>query len=412
MITDQRGLVSLLTVSIMSLLILILSLGMIQLMTGELLQATDTSDSITAYYTAQGAAENTSQQLRAKLAGLPASPESNDLTALNQSCGASGPSLVYPLPPELTTTSISCVEVVTASTAVTADADQNQTLTYDLTDSVLTSNGYITRLVVSWDNQSASGGGSFTYPGTGAPGSSWTTNCATCGNQPPVMEMGITNYYPGQNTNINPTYSGTLLLDPNPDSSAFAAQKFNYVCYLPNTISPTDPVFTGASNPSCATTPGNTPVVQVECTTAAQNRCTAEIDDVVPPAVNQYRTILTLTPLFHDAQFNLSAYAADQDIAGQTCDQDPSALAATPPDCLAPVALQNAQVDVTVTVGDTTRRVLLNVPARSSQAIDNVLQGDSDICKSFDVLNLGPSVGTEQIDQPNGSNKPACHIQD
>jgi Tfp pilus assembly protein PilX len=209
---NQRGVVSLLAVSLMSILILILTVGMIRLMSGELSQATDSADSVKAYYTAQGAAENAAQQLRTKLETTP----SDQLSTLDQGCVP--PAIPpYTLPTESAGETLDCVQVAANLNTVSSTVDENTTRTFDLTNSVLTDNGYITRLVLSWDDNSSAASGVFTS-GTDALGATWlcagTSPPSGCTNQPPVMKLGVTNYYPGQNTNVNTQYSGELILSP------------------------------------------------------------------------------------------------------------------------------------------------------------------------------------------------------
>lgn len=404
-ISNQSGFVSLLTVTFASILILVLTLGMARLMAGELHQATDSSDSIKSYYVAQGAAEDAAQQLRVKLATV--SP--GQLSSLNQGCDSDTP--IYNTPAESSNQTVNCVQVVLSSTQINAQAGVNETNTYDLSNSVLTYSGYITRLVLSWDDLSASGG-SFTSASNGV-GSSWQGTSDA--NQPPVMEMGITNYYPDQNTNVstqqsgaNANYSGELVLSPQCVSSGCPApnpspQSFQFPCHLLNVSTTGCP----GSDPTVGS-----PLVQVQCNsnTAGTKRCSAEIDNIVPPSssVAGYSTVVTLTPLFHAAQYSLTAYAANQGAAGVTCQEDNQNNEGKG-DCLAPIALDDAQIDASATVGTTNRRVQLEVPVRSEpQGLNEVLQGDSDICKSFDILSIPTFT---QVAQPTGSdNKPACQI--
>jgi hypothetical protein len=159
-----------------------------------------------------------------------------------------------------------------------------------------------------------------------------------------------------------------------------------YDCHLPEQL--------GAATTACA---GNdalltggfgNPLVQVQCSGGAAQRCSAEIDDLVPPQTAQYRTVVTLTPLFHAAQFSLSAYALNPatnnpPVSGILCQQSDGTDDGAAADCLAPIALDNAQVDVTATVGQTERRVQLEVPVRATQSLNDVIEGSSDVCKSF-----------------------------
>ncbi len=401
----QHGFVSLTAVTLMSILILILTVAMARLMAGELHQATDAADSIKAYYTAQGIAEDTAEQVHVALGSLGAT---GSIASLNRNCGSTQAvgAFNYTIP-TIAAGTADCVQVATDKNTVNAQISANQTQTFDLTNSTLTTNGYITRLVLSWDDLSTSAGGPFSSTLNTA-GTAWQSTGTA--NQPPVMEVGVTNYYPGQQaSNIDPNYSGYLVLAPQCTASGCPAPsstpKFTYDCYLLN--SPASPA-------DCPISPApHNPLIQVQCGGAVK-RCTAEIDNLVPPQRAGYRTVVTLTPLFHDAQFSLSAYAANPSNPAMvsptqvfpTCLQSDGSNNTGAQDCLAPIAMSNALVDVTVSMGDTNRRIQMTVPVRPSQNLNNVLQADTDICKSFYVINYAG--GLPQVAQ--STPKPACKI--
>ncbi|HSX41335.1 MAG TPA: hypothetical protein VLF21_01715 [Candidatus Saccharimonadales bacterium] len=350
---DERGLVSLLTVSIICLLIMVITLSMAKLMVGELRQATDSEDSIKAYYTAQGAAEDKAQQIRSQIASGVA-PNS-----LNTGCTAGA------------TTIIKCVKVSTSMNEVSTELDADKdTRVYDLTNTVTTQSDNLTRLLITWDDKAAQSPlpDSFTDPGNciSSSGCSWYTGAIPTSGQPPVIEVAVTNYFPGQNTNIDTANSRTIILNPrclgggascNPPSPD--PQLADYNSYKP--------------------TGGSSPIVQVACRGKSPNRCALNLSNITPSA--GYRTVVFLRAHFHNAKLTMRAFSTN--IASLSCKTD----ANYPGECNNPIALDQAQIDVTASIGATFRRTVLQVPIRSTPATPGlVLEGDSDICKNFDLL--------------------------
>ena len=104
----------------------------------------------------------------------------------------------------------------------------------------------------------------------------------------------------------------------------------------------------------------------VPCAGANFYRCSVEIDNVVPPGQNG---VVRITSRSGSARFHLAA----RNGSGTSTVGLP---------------LQHARVDITAKVGDSYRRIIQNVQVRSGvfAGFNDVLFGDEDICKDFELL--------------------------
>lgn len=392
----EEGAVALLSVAFITIFLTIITVGMAQLATGEIHQANDAQYSLVAYYSAQGIAEDTAQQIKANLAsGTPP-------TQLNKGCADIALTAVYSRLP-YNNAAARCVKVSSSLTEVDSEIDLGSSAQYDLTNSVLVKGNQMQRLKLTWDEKTdnpsefsdpfpdtclPAGGPSIVTSSCGAPGSVWNVDNsgAPVAQQPPVMELSITNYFPGENAaNVDTANSLNLILNPR--------------CWQPGAgvkcqpDSPTDPRtfdYTAYTIDQGVYNAAKTPILQVRCHGQRPNRCVAIIDNIAPLA--GYTTVIRLTPHFHNARFSLRAYAAHQTTV--PCDTSDFPIGFNLP-CLAPIVLDKTQVHVTAGIGGTYRDVKLELPVRASvNSLGQVLQGDSDICKSFQVLTAG---GYEQV---------------
>ena len=369
----QNGLVSLISVSIIGFLLLVLTVSIATLMNGELQRATDTSDNIQAYNDAQSSAEEAVVNIKDVLAANPGTaPGGPSLeTLLNQGCGdptntanVNANAQIYEaLPPG----TITCQSVAASSSDVQDNLANNQVIQFDLTNSAVS----IDQLSLQWDMESPppSAPSAFISPlktDLTQPENAWQTSEGnTNQNVPPVMEVTVTNYFPGQATNVdqNPVCGG-----PNPLGGTYGACSSGSVILLPQwQCGLTSGCTASADFQNAAQNKnGASSVVPSNCQLASSGgyRCHMDLTDITPVA--GYKTVVRLESRFGDSRYDLNAYQ------GTTQVQLP---------------LQNAQIDVTANVGQATRRVQVDVPIRSSVYPDiNVLYGDQSVCKDFDIL--------------------------
>jgi hypothetical protein len=359
----QDGVASLVGVSLTAFLLLVLTIAIATLMNGELQRATDTADNIEAYNNAQSSGEEATLNIKDIL--NTASPASSLETLLNQGCGSSNANPNDIIPEALPTGSVTCQSVATNSADVQDDLDNNQDVQFDLTNAP---NLSINTLSLQWDMK---------YPPTPPNPSAFfsplmsdltqaenaweSSEGNTNHNVPPVMEVTVTNYFPGQQTNVDQSpgcgggygscSSGSVILLP------------QWQCGSTGCTASTD--FQNAAQDKN----GSTPVIDSNCQDASSGgyRCQMTLTDITPQP--GYKTVLRLESRFGDASYDLKAYEGANQVQ---------------------LPLQNAQVDITSNVGQSFRRVQLDVPIRSSVYPDiNVLYGDQSLCKDFDVLNDG-----------------------
>jgi hypothetical protein len=347
-------------VTLTSFLILILTLSIATFMNGELQRTTDYVDNIKAYYNAQSAAEEAVLAIKSQMSN-PANAGQSLASIINQGCGQDTFAATY----GQTIPGIVCRQVQ-ANTAEAVDTlDDNQIIQYDLTNAPTQENLNISQVSLQWDMKyPPPGNGVFPSPSASAltqPGGSWGANT------PPVIEMTVLNYFPGQQTNVDQTTNNCA------NGSGLATCSSGTVFLLPQWQTcngnpcPSQVDFQAAAKNSTPGQNGSQPVIYSGCTYAPAGgsyRCSMNFNDISPPG---YKTVLRFQSVFGDAQYDLKAY----DSSGQQVQ----------------LPLQNAQIDVTANVGEAFNRVQIEVPIRSSAYPGfDTLYGDASLCKDFDVL--------------------------
>lgn len=378
MVTNERGLVSLITVSFMALLMMTIALSMSRLMVGEMRQATDSEDSIKAYYSAQGAAEYQAQKIRTALKN---DPSLTGLNGQNRGCGT-------PIDPPLP--NINCIKVETSADTVDSQLAAERFASFDLSQSVVTESDNISKIRLAWDDLDAREpyADPFSDPGdcNGKGLCGWQSGAT---GQPPVMELTVANYFPGQNTNLDENNSGTVVLNPRSITPSYAGS-----C---RPAAGSDPPQFDLAN--CLVVKGNNPVMQVKCQGSKYARCQVEIKNIAPAG---YRTVITLKSRLRGSRYTLSAISSN--IWGRTCPVSGTVQT----ECQVPVALDRARIDVTASIGQAYRRIIMSVPIRAIPSTPGlVLEGDSDVCKSFDVYSSGAGEFARVTTLPGA---PPCYI--
>lgn len=169
---NQKGVVSLLTASIISTLFLIITLAMVKVMAGELRAASDSQNSIAALYAADSAAED-------RILAIKNAITSGTLASLNTDCGS--PAIAYGLQ---VNSRVSCTSFNPTSATDFNDGEiqQDGSLVYFIPQNVST-------FEIDWDETDAAGKTALTnvilgYVGTGVTG-------------PPPLAATIINYPAG-----------------------------------------------------------------------------------------------------------------------------------------------------------------------------------------------------------------------
>lgn len=368
----QDGVATLIGVTLTSFLILIITLAVTALMVGELRQAEDAENSVTAYYAAQSGVEDAMQTIKNKLA-------TGDLSSLSQNCsttGSGGPYDTAVSALNVNRQKITCLSVLSYTDSIESVVGKDQTVQFDLSgaDSV-----GATKISLDWDvDPLGQGSNNFTNP---------TISGSPAANTPPIMEVTLTNYFPGQPTTV-PDPSQSAYLDP----AHPATNNFTYTSTLVLLPQCTSAISPGGC-PAYSSTPDipyNTYVQNIstnpyktQCYIVAPNdrRCRINLTNVTPRA--GYRTVVTLRARNAAANFRFAAFD------GASMNH--------------PITLpvKNAQVDVTAQVGDSFRRVRTEVPVRTGSFATSVLYGDQSVCKQFNLLDEGG--GNYQVQAPYGS---------
>lgn len=340
----QNGIASLVGVTLTAFLLLIFTVSIATFMNGELQRATDTADNTKAYFNAQSAAE------QAVLAIKNDVKTNTPLANFDQGCGSDPIGATY----GTTIPGIICRQVLTHASEVSDNIRNNSAVQFDLTNAPSQPNLNVDRVILKWDMRvpPTGGDGSFLNPkdlgSLSQPEASWPVGA------PPVMELTATNYFPGQQSTIDDTSSGSVFLVPEWNCPSGCLTSFDF-------------------QQANKTKAGLQPVQYASCHAVGPGdyRCSADLYNIAPLG---FKTVLRLQSRYGDASYDLKAY----DYADE----------------LIQLPLQNALVDVTASVGQAFSRIQLAVPIRSAAYPGfTALYGDVSLCKSFDVL-TDPITGT------------------
>ncbi len=352
-LTSQSGGASIVTVGFISIFILLLTVSITRLMTGELQQARELENNVQAYYEAEGGVEEAVLALRQLVATNPGALladttqqncDKSEASGANMdkvlnNFGAAGTSFAH-------NPNITCRRVRTASNFVSSTLNIEDSAHYDL------SRKNFARIEIEWDSENLrqeSSEQDFTDLQQQPPA-------------PPFLEMTRIEY---EDTDAGPS---TQII---PDNVRLKS------LYLA-------PIRTGVSDcgsPSinfdaCNGADGGR--VKIRCTTTPVYRCKATITGFMPTVVTSKRTVLRLRPYFSAMQYTMKIY----DNLNNRVD----------------VALDKTIIDVTAKVGSSYRRIEQEVSI-VPQPLDNIeaVFGDDKVCKKFVIFDNGSGEGVFDI---------------
>jgi hypothetical protein len=340
-LTSQRGAASLIGVTIASFLVVLLVTSMAALMIGELRQATDAENSVKAYYEAQSGTEEAILRVKNVV-----NDPSKSLASLNQNCDKN----VDGSDRDGTTVAekgVTCYAIRTL-----ADGSQTFVLNPDQPTQVNLTGLGIDQVKIEWDVNPSKSDQPFTTGNVNGSVAAWQGT-----GSPPPVEL-------------------TLVAFPKDDAS-FAASSLasKQVVLVPCLYNAAGSNLISGINAACPPANGvlnlsSPPLTYhpVNCLQGAANsfRCTMTVNGLSLRGSEAVDSVLRLRPRFIGASYKLTAF----DAAGNRKD----------------LPLQYAQIDVTAKTGDSFRRVLYQVQIRSGAVGGDVLFGDSDICKDFELL--------------------------
>lgn len=333
LLSNERGAVALVTVMFTSILVVIITVGAVRLMVGELGQAQNAENGTVAQYVAQSAAEEGVAAVITKLKNPTA-----QLSGLDQSCssdkfgsGASATATTRFSSASDQPVQVTCRRIVTSGSVKNKQITKDQVDQYDLSGATMG----LQNLSISWSAVPKSGG--FVLPATGSiagvkEGTPWYAGA------PVPLEVTVTGY-----DATRPDGAITIrnvILQPVSSTSAN------------NTINVT--TSTGAP--------------QVYCAPNGNHDCKVTLVGLSNPA---YKYVVRVKPRFGDAIYDMSAI---KNGGGEY-----------------QIRLQKAHIDVTVRVGSALRRVTRDIPVRTGAfaGLDTVLYGDVDLCKNLQIFSGG-----------------------
>jgi hypothetical protein len=337
-LANQRGAVTLIAVTLSSMLIVVIVTAMTAMMIGELRQATDAESSIKAYYQAEAAAEDTLLAIKDKV-----NDATFPLASLNQSCEHG---LITP--PYATAAAgdngVTCLAIRTLS-----DGNQRFVLAADQPTQLNLTTQDINRLVISWDTDPLSDAAAAFTPGvmTGT-AAQWQAT-----GSPPPIEVTY-NSFPAGGASFAPSAIDTVSVYLVPCKPGQAVDGYG-----------TCPAIDVPHDIRAGT--GTNVVIPIACDQpAGALRCRTTIHNLAQLAGSPRDGVVRIKPRFVGATYTLSAI----DSAGVTKG----------------LPLQYAQIDITSKIGDAYRRVVHQLQVRSGAVGGDVLFGDSDACKQFELF--------------------------
>lgn len=342
---DERGIASLIAVTLASLVILLITTAMTGLMIGELRQSIDAENSIVAYYKAQSGAEEALLYVKNYV-----SDQTRALQNLNQNCDKGIPISVGS-PSTTFDPNVTCYSIRTSSSTIASDLPSDTSAQYNLTG--ITGIAY---LKIEWDTTPTKPTDDFDAGHTNnmnADPGAW--------RGPPPIEVTAIAFPPGNTVTPDSIKTQAVTLVPCREGAAQYA------------------IAGGFGN--CKTTAFNiydfytdTSLTKpIACKPAAPGsyRCSADIYNprLRIGAVDSNDSVIRIRPRITGTSYRISAY----DGSGNPLD----------------IPLQKAQVDITAKSGDSYRRVVHEIQIRSGIANGDVLFGDARACKDFQQFSAG-----------------------
>lgn len=365
LVNNQGGAVSLITAGLVSILLTIVTIGMITLTVGELRQSVNFENSAIAYNAAEAGAENAVAAISTAIATDNAAPIPPPYSTSN----------LYQLDTAGCTTmsvgsaQITCSKITTRSNAPSGALQREEPVQFNL---VGPSSNNLKSVEVDWNQSNCTSGNEtcndaavptqFGY-GNGLLGSPVYTS-------PAVMEVTAAYTDASHAPQIN-----TTVLTPYVPASASGCSPHSCVASVPN----------GFTTPS-SISPTSGLVNPVECfsnVVSLDYNCKAVITgfDTNSGAAGGY--VIRIRPRYAGTHYRLQ-FCTDKPAAGDSCASPIS------------VPLQFASIDVTAKSGNVYRRVVEQVEVRSIAApgLDYVLYSDTQLCKDFTVDSSGHVQGT------------------
>jgi hypothetical protein len=378
---DQRGVVSILAVSLTSILISVVTIAVVSQMSGELRQATDATNRVAAQYAAESGTADALAYLKAGLAdgtflalGLP-----------NQTCASSDAiktlTVVGGIDPAIT-----CREVITSGTAQ-GTLQKDGTVQYDLSDTTILDGG---SLELNWDEQrnpTAALPRSF----TSQPGVAGTTSGSGSNtwDGPPALEITVA--YRTAAAPNDPVNKTIYLLPKCCDGAATPPppleESFNQIW--------------SDNDTGTIIEPDSYPVLCHASTLAEDYDCSiylpgGNLASYLPPVTGTTQYVLRIKALGSGGDYQMTLFGCG----------DPSGCQSD----IQPLALTNATIDVTAQVGGAYQRVVETPPVRSNPlgSTSYAVLGTDNICKDLKLINEGASGYTPQFyaDCPAQDNNP------
>lgn len=362
--SDQRGIVSILTVTFMSILISIITISGIVQMVGDLQQSTDSSNRVEAQYAAESGAADAMAYLEA---GINSGYFQADASRLpNQTCSDTDKIVTLSAPD----TSISCREVITSGKAQ-GTLGENDTVQFDLSGDTALDGG---ALEIDWDSNLGSA-----PPG----GRTFASQPNLGGNRPwdgpPALEVTIAY----NNGSTNPQTKSIYLLPQCCDGLAVplahGVQKdFNGIWTNNNTpLFPREP-----ENVLCHAA---TVASDYDCKVFLPGSALGTgLPAMVTGASAQY--VVRIRALASSGNYAAALYNCG--IPTASCP-------------ITPLPLTAATIDVTSQVNGAYQRVVETPPVRSNPqgSSSYALLGTDSICKTLQIFNEGSGVYTPKFFQ-------------
>lgn len=217
--SNQQGIVALLTTIIVSILLLIITLGALSLVSGELRQATDYDQSITAFFAAEAGVEDAVAEINRRLSqGLPL-PENSDCTPLDAADAQLGEGVEY-----------TCQVITADANELTDQLGVEEATQLDLAGAT----GYDS-IRVRWNDPSAGTDPAWSgvpLPANFTQGDDWQS-----GDYPAVIEMLVVSY-PNGDFNETDIQTQTVVLKPTSPGGSNSANLSTLTSLMPVSCDP------------------------------------------------------------------------------------------------------------------------------------------------------------------------------
>ena len=340
----EGGMVSLITAIIVAILLLVLTISLVTLMNGEQRQASDSDQSVKAYYAAMSGVEDAIQQIKNDLNNPPYKVKPSTLRKPPCSPGNGvGPYLDPPLNATRWTCQGIEAKINTATTTIPKDNDAQ----FRFPSSPPPSS--VGQMRISWNSNSSSTEGSV-LPGYVGPGGQFPTNTVVPPwTFPAVLEITVVGYPNGLVIPGPSVFSKTLVVTPDPAPAGAVMHNINL---------PANPV-----NGACSSAPY-----------FGDYNCYVDLTGFVGGP--GYNYVVVIHPRYKDASVQVEAY--------NSCGFAPTGYS----NCGSIPQYEGfATIDVTGQSGNAYRRIIehINLTANSAAGLDFAVFSDTNICKDYGV---------------------------